>query len=440
MGFVGFRGIYPFTKKMTIGADIKQLKPVGFYNVPLKLNNITESEPVVNIGDTVKQGTLIAKPTGKVGINIFSPVAGKVLNIVKKMTPNGEYVKHMLIMRNENEEEDDFVDLPALESMSDINLVARLRDAGIVDNVLNLPSYIKYSYMGARSYKHLYVLCDTTDPNNSVNQTITEFRMEEVINGAKYFSNITGVANITFVFTDSNFKLANKLKKHIMESKKSYDFKIKFIPNKYPFDNPYILTKVLLRKNINEDNSFLKEGIAIETAESCYNLCRAVEFNKPVVSKVVTVDGTNVSRPGNYFVSSGYSYQNLLDEVGINDLEIKSQLIDGNVLSGIAQYSTDLCLSLSTETILYMQHDILTNLEENPCISCGKCVSVCPMFLNPTRLDETYINEDYAKLDKLNVHSCIECGCCSYICPSKRYLTQRIAAGKYYDRQRRNRG
>ena len=139
MGFVGFRGIYPFTKKMTIGADIKQLKPVGFYNVPLKIKGIAESEPVVAIGDAVKQGTLIAKPTGKVGINIFSPVAGKVLNIVKKMTPSGEYVKHMLIMRNENEDEDDFVDLPALESMSDMALVARIRDAGIVDNVLNLP-------------------------------------------------------------------------------------------------------------------------------------------------------------------------------------------------------------------------------------------------------------------------------------------------------------
>ena len=109
-------------------------------------------------------------------------------------------------------------------------------------------------------------------------------------------------------------------------------------------------------------------------------------------------------------------------------------------MSGTAQHSTDLCMSLSTETIMLMMHDVLTNLDENPCISCGKCVSVCPMFLDPTRLDETYINEDYARLEKLNIHSCIECGCCSFVCPSKRYLTQRIAAGKFYDRQRRNRG
>ena len=36
--------------------------------------------------------------------------------------------------------------------------------------------------------------------------------------------------------------------------------------------------------------------------------------------------------------------------------------------------------------------------------------------------------------EKYNVTACIECGCCSYVCPSKRFLTQRIAASKQYDK------
>jgi len=47
VGLTGFRGLYPIVKKNTIGEDIKQLKVAGFYNVPLKLRNIIESEPVV---------------------------------------------------------------------------------------------------------------------------------------------------------------------------------------------------------------------------------------------------------------------------------------------------------------------------------------------------------------------------------------------------------
>lgn len=437
MGLVSFRGLYPFTKKNTIGEDIKQLKVASFYNVPLKIKNIVESEPVVRIGDIVKQGTLLAESAGKLGIKIFSPISGKVLNIVSKMTAEGVYCKHILIMSDNKEEVED---LPKLESINDINLINRLKEAGIVDYVTGMPAYLKYAYTGSRTYKNLLVLMDSTDPNGSANQTIAEFRMEEVVNGARYFMNMTSAQSITFVFNESNYKLASKLKKHILESKKNYDFKVKFIPNKYPFDNPFILSSLVLKKKILGKKSFLQEGITIETAESCFNLCRAVEFGKPVIGKVVTVDGTNVSRPGNYYILNGTSFAKVLDEVGIESLDEKSQLIEGNILSGTALYDKEASITLTTDIILHEKFNILDKLKENPCISCGKCISVCPVFINPTLLDEAYISGDFETLEKNNVHSCIECGCCSYVCPSKRFLTQRIVAGKFYDKERRNRG
>ena len=437
MGLTGFRGLYPIVKKNTIGQEIKQLKVAGFYNVPLKLRNIVESEPVVRIGDHVKQGTLIAKPSGKFGLNIFSPVSGKILNILEKMSTDGEYCKHVLIM---SDEKDEIEDLPEIESISDVNLISRLKDAGIVDSISNMPSYLKYAYTGSRSYKNLLVLMDSTDPNSTVNQTITEFKMEEVINGAKYFMNMTSARNVIFVFNESNYRLASKLKKHILESKKNYDFKIKFIPNKFPFDNPYILSSLVMRKKITAKSSFLQEGIAIETSEACYNFCRAVEFNKPVISKIVTVDGNNILRPGNYCVLNGYSYKNLLNEAGIELHDVKSQLISGNVLSGTALYDLDASISLLDDTILYQKVNILEKVKESPCISCGKCISICPVFINPKVLDDAYLSGDFDGLQKNNVHSCIECGCCSFVCPSKRFLTQRIVAGKFYDKKRRNRG
>ena len=81
MGLINFKGIYPNVKKMSTGVDIAMLRPLNFYCVPLKLKNIAESEPVVRVGDSVKQGTLIAKPSGKFGVNIYAPVSGKVLPI-----------------------------------------------------------------------------------------------------------------------------------------------------------------------------------------------------------------------------------------------------------------------------------------------------------------------------------------------------------------------
>lgn len=434
MKIVNFKGLKQFTKKMSAGIDITPLRPMEFYNVPLKLKNISESEPVVHIGDEVKQGTLLAKPSGNFGVNIYSPISGKVLNIYSKMTVEGEYAKHILIM---NDNKNDFLDLPEIDSVSDVTLINRLRDAGLIDNISHMPTHLKYAFVGGKSYRTILILMDSTDPNNSINQTLAEFKIEEVVNGAKYFMNVTSAQYVTFVFTETNYKLAQKLKKHILSTKKNYDFKIKFIPNRYPFDNPYILASLVCNKKIKQGSSFLDAGIAIENAESCYNFCRAVEFNKPLTSKIVTIDGDNVIRKGNYLLQNGVSFENVVDYVGVEDKDASSILIEGNLLSGRAQYNKEMAISLNTDTIMIQKYDDYDESGEFPCISCGKCAGVCPVFINPKAIDEEYLNERFDNVEKLNIHSCIECGCCSYVCPSKRYLTQRIAAAKHYDKKRR---
>ncbi len=433
MKFFNFRGIDPKVKKNTIGIDITPLRPMDFYSVPLKLRNIAESVPVVSIGDEVKKGTLIAKPSGNFGINIFSPISGKVLNISDKLDITGEFSKHILIM---NDNKNLVENLHELEAQNMVNLTTRLKECGLIDTLSGLPTYLKYAYTGSRAYTSLYILMDSTDPNNTVNQTIAEFKMEEVVNGAKYFMNITNATSITFIYTDKNHRLADKLKKHIAENKKNYDYKIKFIPNKYPYDNLYLLALSVARKKMHKKSSFLDAGITFETAESCYNFCRAVEFNKPVTSKIVTIDGDNVIRKGNYSVQNGVSYESLLDFIGVEDKDCSAVFIDGNLMNGKAQYNPEISISFFTDTVMYMKYEKNTLEKEYPCISCGKCAGVCPVFLNPQRIDRAYLSEDHDELAKLKIQSCIECGCCSFVCPSKRFLKQRIAAAKYYDRNK----
>ncbi len=433
MGLVHFKGLYHYFKKETLEKEIKTVPPGDFCAVPLKVPNVSESIPVVGVGDSVKAGTLIAKPASRFGTNIYSPVAGKVLNIFDKLNAFGEHTKHILIMVSKESEETE--DLPPIESVNDVNLLTRLKESAIIDTLSNMPSYLKYVFSGSKTYNQMLILMDSTDPNSSGNETLARFNMEEVVNGAKYFMNITNAHHVTFVFNESNYKLANLLSKHIKENKKAYDYKIKFIPNKYPFDNPYILANLVCGKKISKKTNFLEAGIAIETAESCYNFCKAVEFGKPATHKLVTVDGDNILRKGNYFVPIGMSYETLLQEAGVEDDVVEVTLINGNLFSGRAECSDDLSVDQVTNSLLMMKHEAYMTIKERDCISCGKCANVCPMFINPAALDQAYLDGDYEKLRKEGVHSCIDCGCCSYVCPSNRFLAQRISAAKIYDKK-----
>ena len=102
MSIVSLKGIYHYLKKDTIGEDFKQIETPDFCTVSLKLPNVSESEPVVEIGAVVKEGSLLAKPSTNFGSYIYSPVSGKILNIFNKIDAYGNEVKHILIMSDKN--------------------------------------------------------------------------------------------------------------------------------------------------------------------------------------------------------------------------------------------------------------------------------------------------------------------------------------------------
>ena len=73
---------------------------------------------------------------------------------------------------------------------------------------------------------------------------------------------------------------------------------------------------------------------------------------------------------------------------------------------------------------------------EQPCIRCEGCASVCPAGLVPYQIEYALMEEDYDLCEKLFASECIACGCCSYICPAKRELTPRTRAARDIVKQR----
>ena len=149
---------------------------------------------------------------------------------------------------------------------------------------------------------------------------------------------------------------------------------------------------------------------------------------------MVTIDGDNVIRRGNFSIPNGVSYESLVDFVGLIEKNVDIKLIEGNLLQGRAQYNKEISVSLNTNSIVIMKYDEFYEEYETNCISCGKCVKVCPMGLNPERLEIAYMDEDNDELDRLKIQTCIECGCCSFVCPSRRYITQRLKDAKFYNK------
>ena len=168
----------------------------------------------------------------------------------------------------------------------------------------------------------------------------------------------------------------------------------------------------------------------VEDAITCYSFFNAVNNNKPIDYRVVTISGNYIIRKGNYIVKNGTSFEHVLEVVGTQDNAGSFQVLNGGIMMGIAQYSTEVCCNPETQSLSFVDDKEFTVPNELPCINCCKCVDVCPMNLLPNKLDDVCVARKTFDASKLGIRSCIECGCCSYVCPSKRYLTQRITSVK----------
>ena len=99
-------------------------------------------------------------------------------------------------------------------------------------------------------------------------------------------------------------------------------------------------------------------------------------------------------------------------------------------MMGIAQSDLSVPVVKATNSVLCLLKD-RNGAAENPvCLRCGKCVSVCPMRLQPLYLYRFEKAGDAAELERLRVMDCIECGSCAFTCPGKLPLVERIRKSK----------
>ena len=407
--------------------DIIEIRPPETFSVPVMCTESYPMEISVSVGDFVKDGSLIAKPTENKGAFVYSPTSGKVVDIIDSFTPTGLKCKHVVILNDRKMTEHNFAPLVDKRPME---LLKRLAVSGIVDaNFGGKPTYLRYTLNSIEKQFTLYVVMSNTDPYLTANESLTIHRTAQVVGGAKYFAQLLASKQIVFIFT-KRAKIARKvLKKYIKEHEPQLKYKIKYISNRYPSDNIE-----LLRHKFKPRSSPIVETkekkVFVEDAITCHSFFNSVEYGKPCNYRVVTISGNNIVRPGNYVLKNGTTFQHVLEVVGTKQTENSFKIINGGIMSGLCQYSADVASNPETQSINFVDDKEISFVKESVCINCGRCASACPMNLLPNKLDELCIAKKSFDAEKWGIKSCIECGCCSYVCPAKRYLTQRIVLTK----------
>ncbi len=384
------------------------------------------ASPIVETGQTVKCGELIAKAEGEVSSDVFASISGTV-TAVKELTAANGATEKFIFIKSDGKDEKAF--LPPLTEPDAEAIKARVRDCGMVGlGGAGFPSAVKLApktpvdtliVNGAEC--EAYLTCD--------HRLMLE-RTDEIVRGARYAAKALGVTNI-IIGIEANKPDCIKL------FEPYEDIKVVILAKKYPIGGEKQLIYSATGRKIGLGKLPADCGVIVHNVATCFAVCEAVEQGKPLYERVVTVSGKAVKQPKNLWVRVGASVQSIVDYCG-GEVETPKKVVRGGPMTGIALASYDAYTHKTTSGILLLNKSEAAAEEPTPCLNCGKCADVCPMHLMPMNTAFYSAAGDFDAAAKYgNTAYCIECGACEYICPAKRPLIQAIRKTKAYLRNKK---
>jgi electron transport complex protein RnfC len=198
---------------------------------------------------------------------------------------------------------------------------------------------------------------------------------------------------------------------------------------KYPQGAEKQLIKALVNREVPSGKLPIEVGCVVHNVGTAFAVYEAIQKNKPLFERIVTVTGKSIIHPTNLLARVGTSINDLITIAG-GIPEDTGKIISGGPMMGRALSNTSAPITKGTSGILIMTEKESKRYNPINCIRCGRCVTVCAMGLEPFLLAKLAENQTWEEAESEHIMDCMECGSCQYTCPSGRPLVDFIRVGK----------
>lgn len=423
-------GVHPPENKLSAQAAIEYLDLPKQVTVPIGQHLGAPATAIVAKGDEVKVGQLIAKASGFISANIHSPVSGKVLKIDNVYDTSG-YRKPCIIINVDGDEWlegiDRSTDLKTEIKLSKKEIIDKINEMGVVGlGGATFPSFVKLMVPEGKKVEFLVINGVECEPYLTSDHRIMVERGEEMMVGVSILMKGLNVEK-ALIGIENNKPDAIEYLSSI--AKKYKGIEIHPLKVQYPQGGEKQLIQAITGREVPSGKLPLEVGCVVNNVGTALAVYEAVQKNKPLIERVVTVTGKSVKKPSNFMVRIGVPVDHLI-EAAQGLPEYTGKIINGGPMMGKALINTQVPVVKGTSGILIMPEKESKRGETSNCIRCAKCVQACPMGLEPVLLSKTSKLFMFDKVENERVMDCIECGSCSYVCPANIPLLDFIRFGK----------
>ena len=422
-----FGGIHPkYNKEMSkTVTDFLTIVPKQVV-IPMQQHIGAPCQPLVQVGDRVLRGQKIGDGEG-LCVPVHASVSGTVVAIEPRPHTSGRMVNAIVI---ENDMLDETVpevgcDLP-LDQLEAETVLHTIREAGIVGmggaafpgNVKALTSMGKIDTLIANA-------CEC-EPYITADDSLLRTEPEHVLEGMQILRQILKPERVVLAIEDNKADAIGKVQALVKDFS---GIEVKVLPTMYPQGAEKQLVQSVTGREVLPGQLPASVGCAVFNVSTFAAIYRAVRLGRPLYQRIVTVSGEAIAQPQNFIVRIGTPLHDLIEVAGgLN--EKTERVISGGPMMGFAQSDLSVPVIKATNSVLCLLKDVNGAAENPVCLRCGKCVTVCPMRLQPLYMYRFTNAKRVDELERLNLLDCMECGSCAFTCPGKLPLVETFRAGK----------
>ncbi|MDR2164825.1 MAG: electron transport complex subunit RsxC [Zoogloeaceae bacterium] len=386
--------------------------------------------PTVLVGQRVGKGALLAQPQGAVSAAIHAPTSGVVAAIGEIPAPHPSGLPVLAVTLEADGEDAWADDLEACDdpfALDPAEISRRVAAAGVVGmGGATFPAALKLSSSKKAGVATLIVNGGECEPYLSCDDRLMRDEAATIVDGIRIMLHATGAKEALVGIEDNKPEAVAAMEK---AAENHGEIAIRPLPARYPMGSEKQLTLVLTGREIPAGRLPADVGVVVHNVGTAKAVSDAVRLGRPLVARIVTVNGGAVRAPGNFLVPVGALVEDVLRCAGGLSRE-PARLVMGGPMMGMSLPHARVPVVKGTSGILALVAAEANGAVENPCIRCASCVRACPIGLLPLEMARRAEAGDLKGAVGIGLKDCIACGCCAYVCPARIPLVQYFAHAK----------
>ena len=371
-----FGGIHPkYNKEMsTCVTDFQTITPKQVV-IPMVQHIGAPCTPLVTVGQRVLRGQKIGDGEG-LCVPVHASVSGTIVAIEPRPHVNGRMIQAVVI---ENDFQNESVTMTPVSGNDQEDILHAIRESGIVGmGGAAFPGNVKaLSALG-----HVDTLianaCEC-EPYITADDSLLRTKAEQVLEGMRIMRGLLNPERTVLAVEDNKAEAIANLHTLLPQYP---DIELKILPTRYPQGAEKQLIVAVTGREVPAGQLPVRVGCAVFNVSTYAAIYRAVKLGQPLTERIVTISGETVNKPQNFIVPIGTSFHDLIEKAG-GLTDATERVVSGGPMMGVAQGDLAVSVVKATNAILCLPKDENGAAENPVCLRCGKCVSVCPMHLQP---------------------------------------------------------